>query len=370
MRRRDLLKMAGVSPAVTFSDPLWSGGSSLRECAAARNICFGSEITVADIVSDRAYAELIVQECEMITPGIEAKWAYTEPREEHFTFKPMDTLMAFAGKNRLRLHMHNLIWSVGLPQWTLDAIAEGREAAIMARHISTLVSRYQERVDSWDVINEPADPRWPSGPEGLCRTPWRNGLGPSYVEQALRDAAGANPRVRLMINDDDLEYEGADWDRKRAIYVRLIGALRREGVPLHGFGLQAHLKPWLKIADAAYRRFLGDLAGLGLAVYVTELDVCDRELPPEIAVRDRIVAEVTKNYLDVVLDEPATGTVITWGLSDRTTWMLHDLAGRRSDGLAPRPLPYDAQLRPKPMRGAIMAAFAHARHRPATPRPA
>ena len=358
--------MTAATSASTFMEPLRTNEVSLRECASARNICFGSEMTVADMIGDRAYAALIARECEMITPGIEAKWAYTEPGEGRFTFGPMDNLMNFARKNRLRLHMHNLIWSVGLPQWTTAAIAQGRGAAIMARHISILVSRYQERVDSWDVINEPADPRWPSGPEGLCRTPWRNGLGPSYVARALRDAAGANPRVRLMINDDDLEYEGADRDLKRAVYVRLIEALRREGVPLHGFGLEAHLKPWLKIADAAYQRFLGDLAGLDLAIYVTELDVCDRELPPDIAVRDKIVAEFTKHYLDIALDEPATGTVITWGLSDRATWMLHDPVARRRDGLAPRPLPYDAQLRPKPMRSAMMAAFTHARHRPPT----
>ena len=216
-------------------------------------------------------------------------------------------------------------------------------------------------MDSWDVLNEPADPRWPSGPEGLCTTPWRNGLGPSYVARALRDTAGANPRVRLMINDDDLEYEGPDRDRKRDIYVRLIGALRQQLVPLGGFGLEAHLKPWRKIADAPYRSFLAELAGFGLAIYVTELDVCDREMPADVAARDEIVADVTKHYLDIVLDEPATGTVITWGLSDYTTWMRHDPAGRRRDGLAPRPLPYDAQLRPKRMRQAIVAAFAHAR---------
>ena len=366
MRRRDLLTMVGAASTAVFTRPLGAREASLRECAAARNICFGSEVTAGDLDADPLYAALVARECEIITPGIEAKWPYTEPAEGHFTFAPMDKLVSFARQHDLRLHMHNLIWSVGLPAWTIAAIEEGREAEIMARHISTLVRRYQDHVDSWDVLNEPADPRWPSGPEGLCTTPWRNGLGPSYVVRALRNAAGANPRVRLMINDDDLEYEGPDRDRKRDIYVRLIGALRQQRVPLQGFGLEAHLKPWRKIADAPYRRFLGELAGFGLSIYVTELDVCDREMPAGIAARDGLVADVTKHYLDIVLDEPATGTVITWGLSDRTTWMLHDPSGRRKDGLPPRPLPYDAQLRPKPMRQAIVTAFAHARDRPPT----
>lgn len=362
MLRREMFALA--ASAAIFAEPLQASVVSLRDYAAARNICFGSEVTAADLTADSAYADLIAQECAIITPGIEAKWAYTEPMEGKFAFGPMDTLMAFARQRHLRLHMHNLIWSVGLPRWTIDAIAKGREATIMARHISSLVSRYQDRVDSWDVINEPADPRWPSGPEGLCRTPWRNGLGPSYVSQALRDASAVNPRICLMINDDDLEYTGPDRDQKRAIYVRLIEALRREGVPLQGFGLEAHLKPWRKIADKPYRRFLSELAAMDLAIYVTELDVCDREMPPDAVVRDKAVAVATKNYLDIVLDERATSTVITWGLSDRTTWMLRDPTARRRDGLRPRPLPYDAQLRPKPMRRAMIEAFSHAPHRP------
>jgi endo-1,4-beta-xylanase len=369
MLRREMFAMAASASAAIFTEPARASGISLRDCAAAHNICFGSEVTTADLAADPAYAELIAQECAIITPGIEAKWPYIEPAEGSFTFGPMDTLMAFARQRHLRLHMHNLIWSVGLPPWTLAAIAAGRGAAIMARHISSIVRRYQDNVDSWDVINEPADPRWPSGPEGLCRTPWRNGLGPSYVAQALREASAANPRICLMINDDDLEYEGIDRDKKREIYVRLIEALRRNDVPLHGFGLEAHLKPWRKIADARYRRFLSELAAMDLAIYVTELDVCDREMPSDVIKRDMVVAEITKNYLDIVLDEPATSTVITWGLSDRTTWMLHDPAARRRDGLVNRPLPYDAHLQPKPMRRAMIAAFSHARDRPLAKRP-
>ena len=355
MRRRNFV--FGVA-ATSLSGT--GGEVALRNCASARNICFGSEVTLAELETSPAYADLIARECEIITPGLEAKWPYTEPEDGRFTLARLDRLVSFAKAHKLRLHMHNLIWSVGLPKWTIAAIAEGRGADIMARHISTLVSRYQDRVDSWDVINEPADPRWPSGPEGLCTTPWRKALGASYVAQALRDAAEANPHVRLMINDDDLEYEGEHGDRKRSIYLRLIGALRRHKVPLQGFGLEAHLKPWLKIADAPYRRFLSELAGLSLAIYVTELDVCDREMPGEIRRRDLLVADATKHYLDIALDEKATKTVITWGLSDRTTWMLHDPAGRRREGNAARPLPYDAQLRPKAMRAAIMAALVHA----------
>ena len=364
MRRRELCEKLAAYAIVA---PRRTGGfaaPALRDIAAARNIRFGTEVTMADLDADSNYGALIAHECDIVTPGIEAKWAYTEPHEGMFRFGPMDRLADFARRRGLRLHMHNLIWAVGLPKWTLAAIAEGREASVMARHIGALVSRYQDKVDSWDVINEPADPRWPSGPEGLCTTPWRQGLGPAFVRDALTDTSRSNPRAKLLINDDDLEYEAPDRTRKRDTYIRLLSALKEQDVPLHGFGLEAHLKPWRTIADREYRRFLRQLGDLGLQIYVTELDVCDRTLPPDIASRDAAVAAMTKRYLDIVLDEPATTTIMTWGLSDRTTWMQRDPAGQRPDRLPPRPLPYDNYLNAKPMRAALVSALSHARHRP------
>lgn len=364
MLRRQFLAAASAMPGSSLILMTQPTGKSLRAAAAARNICFGSEITMAEILSDPSYANLIVQECGIITPGLEAKWAATEPNEGDFRLTQMDAMAAFAKAHNLRLHMHNLIWSVYLPKWTILAIAEGRGAAIMARHIATLVKRYQDQAESWDVVNEAADPRWPSGPEGLCNTPWRQSLGPGYVGQAIRDAAESSRTAHLLLNDDDLEYDEPDRERKRMIYLQLIEDLLRQNVPIGGFGLEAHLKPWRVIAEKPYRRFLAGLADFGLALYVTELDVCDRTLPAEIEARDKAVACYAKNYLDIVLDEAATRTVITWGLSDRTSWMMHDPAGRRPDLLAPRPLPFDSDLAPKPMRDALMAAFQHARMRP------
>jgi endo-1,4-beta-xylanase len=234
----------------------------------------------------------------------------------------------------------------------------------MARHIATEVGRYSGRVDSWDVINELVDPRWPSATDGICTTPWRRALGADFVPAALREAHAADPNATLLINDDDLEYDAPDREKKRNIYLRLIEAWLKQGVPLTGFGMEAHIKPWERIAEKPYRRFLSELGAFGLKLYVTEFDVCDRLLPADIAARDDAVAEATRNYFDLVLDEPAVRTVITWGLYDGATWMLRDQAGERADGLPPRPLPYDAFLQPKPMRAALAESFRAARHRP------
>ncbi len=338
---------------------------ALPDLAAAKNIAFGTQITWADIAHDPAYADLVAHECAVVTPGLEAKWAATEPAENAFRFAPMDRVADFARAHGLKLHMHNLVWAVGMPPWLLHALAEGRGEAVLSRHIATVAGRYQDLTESWDVINEPADPRWPSAPEGLCTTPWRSALGSGFISLALQAAHHAAPRAQLLINDDDLEYDAPDREIKRTIYLRLVEQLIRRGVPLTGFGLEAHLKPWLPIAEKSYRRFLRELGQMGLRIYITELDVCDRTLAADIDERDRAVAGMTRGYLDLVLDEPAVRTVITWGLGDATSWMLRELSARRADGLRPRPLPYDDRLQPKPMRKAIAAAFCAAPIRPA-----
>lgn len=68
--------------------------------------------------------------------------------------------------------------------------------------------------------------------------------------------------------------------------------------------------------------------------------------------------ECCQIQLTAVLDEPAVIAVITWGLSDRYTWLSHKQA--RQDGRAVRPLPLDADMRRKEAWKAIARAFKQA----------
>jgi endo-1,4-beta-xylanase len=60
-----------------------------------------------------------------------------------------------------------------------------------------------------------------------------------------------------------------------------------------------------------------------------------------------------RRYLDVALDHPAGKALMTFGPTDRYTWLQEDLP--REDGAPRRPLPFDDQLRPK----AAYRALAH-----------
>ena len=94
---------------------------------------------------------------------------------------------------------------------------------------------------------------------------------------------------------------------------------------------------------------------------ITEMDVLDDGLPKNRARRDRMVADVYKRYLNVTLDETAVSVVMTFGLSDRYTWLQEDYP--REDGADRRPLPFDSRLRAKPAYTATRNQFRHATRR-------
>jgi endo-1,4-beta-xylanase len=361
-----LASVAGVQTATRATE---SDEPGLDRIARTRGLRFGSELLAGELGADPAYAAMFAQQCGVMTPGWEAKWDHAEPQPGRFELGPLDALLGFARAHAMQVRMHTLVWGLAMPDW-LQAELRARNAraarAALEQHVATLVGHTRGRVACWDVANEVSDPVWHRGPEGLTLSPWRQALGPDYVRLAFELTREADPQARLFLNEDGLEWRGARFDDKRATYLRLIEGWKRSGVPIDGFGLQTHLGSTFDLDEAAYRRFLRELAGFGLEIHLTELDVRDRDMPADIAARDRLGAALVRRVLDTALDEPAVTTVVTWGLTDRHSYLNDDPQFRRADGLPPRGLPYDRDLRPTPMRAAIARALAAAPVRPGT----
>lgn len=304
----------------------------------------------SDALTQADLQALIVAEVGAITPENSLKWDATEPAPGHFSLEASDRLLAWAQSKGLAVRGHTLVWHQQLPPW-LQGLTSKQLRAALRRHVLTLSRHGQGRIRSWDVVNEPLDAQG----SGLRRSLWLNTLGPGYIADALRWARQGDPRARLMLNDYGLEGDDAQTAHKRQSLLALVDALQRDRVPLDGIGLQAHLlaprdgKPQFKTLSA----FLRQLRERGLVIEITELDVSDRDLPPDIDHRDQQVAATYEAFLAAVLNEPALRQITTWGLSDRSSWLQS--ASPRSDGLPQRPLPYDDALQPKPALSSIRA---------------
>ncbi len=162
--------------------------------------------------------------------------------------------------------------------------------------------------------------------------------------------------MQLYVNDYGLDYDAPVNRSRRASLLRLLESLKRANAPLHGLGIQAHLRaPGAPFSDKALRDFLRQVANLDLKITITELDVEERDLSQPVAQRDRAVAAEVKAYLDVVLDEPAVVGIVTWGISDRYSWL--NTAKVRERGTLNRGLPFDETLAAKPVTDAIVEAL-------------
>jgi endo-1,4-beta-xylanase len=138
----------------------------------------------------------------------------------------------------------------------------------------------------------------------------------------------------------------------------LLTRLKQGGTPIHALGTQSHLMAGRYGVDKpALRDFLRKVADLGLEIIVSELDVPDRYLPADPARRDAAIAQACHDLLEVALAEPAVKTVITWGLTDKYSWLSQDDDVKRLDNLPSRGSPFDDALKPKPAYAALAQAF-------------
>ena len=332
-----------------------SGKGSLKKRAAAKGLIYGAESAYNHLSTDEDFAAGIRRECNMLMHG-GLKWYMPpkplRPTADTFDFTAGDWMANFAQKHNLLFRGHTLVWHENLPPWFDEIVNEQNAEEFMIKHIQTVVKHFAGRMHSWDVVNEAIDPD--SGRnDSLRNTPWLKFLGLDYIELAFRTAAQADPKAMLVYNDYGFEYD--NQDAKRAAALKLLERLKSRDVPVHAFGLQAHLAGNVKIHVTKLRSFLKDIADLGLKIMITEMDVGDAELPKDISTRDRIVAGVYEDFLSVVLDEPAVIAITTFGLSDRYTWLTHNHP--RKDGLPLRPLPLDDQMKRKLAWNAIARAF-------------
>lgn len=337
------------------------GKVSLKQRAAAKGIIFGASATGKEL-SDKQLAARLAQECELFVPGWELKWSAGDtllrPDLHKFDFTDADQLATFARNRDLLFRGHTLVWHQSLPSWFKDKVNRQNAEAVLVKHIKTVMGHYAGEMHSWDVVNEALahDPTQGRS-DGLRQTPWLEFLGPNYLELAFRTAAKTDPKAMLVYNDYGLEYSLRKDLVKRDRVLKLLERLKSKGTPIHALGIQAHL--WGNAAGdfnaKKLRTFLKDVASLGLKILITELDVVDKALPKNPSVRDRIVAQTYEDFLSVVLDEPAVTAVITWGLSDRHSWIAESYP--RSDGAPVRPLPLDRDFKPKLAWNAMARAF-------------
>src|ERR1700761_527818 len=331
--------LSGVSVFAT-------SGTAAPATDRARLIPYGSAVRAGALATDMAYRQAIVANCDIIVPEGEMKWPDVHPARNRFDFANADALVDFARQNKIEIRGHTLAWYGGMPEWTNEIANRAEAEAELVGHIETVVARYRGDIPSWDVVNEPLID-WPEDANSLRPSIWTKRIGPDYIPIALRTTARVDPSTRLVLNEYDVEYKGDRFAARREALIQLLRSLRDRGVPLHAVGLQSHLFGNRTLDRDGLQAFLREIVALKLDVLITDLDVIDYEFPADIGQRDARVAATARDYLEAVCEVVHPKALLTWGLSDRYTWVPTWF--KRTDGLPNRPLPLDADLKPKPL---------------------
>ena len=334
---------SGSSPTTAPSRA--AAATPLRVSASSRGMVFGAAVATNLLARDSQYRQTLATEFNAVTPENAMKWDRIHPARDRYDFGPADTIVDFARAHHMTVRGHNLVWYREVPSWVTDHHwTRGELEQILHEHIRTVVRHYRGRVAQWDVVNEAVDK------DGKLRDSiWSKVIGPTYIDLAFRWAHEEDPKAKLYYNDYDIESPGP----KASAVTALVRGLHARGVPIDGVGIQGHEVASHPPSGHELESALRTYAAMGLDVAVTEADVA-LSLPANEHER-QVQAGVYDHMLRACLAVSRCRTFVTWGFTDRSSWVPAENPGTGDA------LPFDRGYRPKAALGALRTVLARAR---------
>ncbi|KAF4410725.1 MULTISPECIES: endo-1,4-beta-xylanase [Streptomyces] len=266
--------------------------------------------------SDREYRKTLAKQFSSVSAENQMKWEYLRPEQDTYNFESADAIAEFAERNNQVVRGHTLLWHSQNPAWLEEGDFTKEELReILHDHITTVVGRYAGKIQQWDVANEIFDE------QGNLRSEeniWIRELGPGIIADAFRWTHEADPEAKLFFNDYGVEEVGAKSDA----YYRLTQDLLEQGVPVHGFSVQAHLSMRYGF-PAGLEENLRRFDELGLETAVTELDV-RMDLPESGEPTDEQLEQQADWYqrtLSACLAVEDCNSFTIWGFTDKYSWV-------------------------------------------------
>lgn len=285
--------------------------------------------------------------------------------------------MVALGYGRGGMAFHTLFWHnrFQLDPW-VEALGYQGTRRVMVEHIDAISQHYYGGPGTFpifrvDLLNETLgdDLRLrPPGPQ-LTDNPWAQAgtAQAGYVDWAVFAVEQAEARfpagTPLFYNDYNIEFGAIDSDPTRtfdptgATHLSKADAafklVRDHLAPagLDGVGIQAHLLVPYTQSVANLRNVVRRYAEIGIEVHITELDVgIDTGGNAPTPAQLQRQADLYREVLEIVVDEPNCTHVTIWGVTDPHSWIptyAPHCPGCRA------PLPHDGQGLPKPAAHAI-----------------
>ncbi|MBR7160821.1 MAG: endo-1,4-beta-xylanase, partial [Clostridia bacterium] len=188
----------------------------------------------------------------------------------------IDRLIEFCRENGIEPKGHCLNYEPFVPDWAKELEPSEYKAALELR-MKAIAERYADGIPDFEVMNEI-----------LQKKSWETPLRKD-VEWSFTTARGYFKNNKLIINEGN-----SVWDQHLAgisPYYDLIEENLKNGVPIDGIGVQAHLMWSSKEGLNPYNlwSFFDKYANLGLPLSITEVTIpaayganCDEDLQAEL----------------------------------------------------------------------------------------
>ncbi len=351
-----------------------SDAQSLAGLARARGLTgFGNAIggvgRAGSAFNDLAAREIQLRECNILVPENELKWTAVHPGPKEFNFHDADVLVDWAEQNGMKIRGHNLLWlrpdrnSDWLNNYDFGSRPGTEAERLLREHVTTVCARYGNRIFTWDVVNEAIDPTTGRMREMV----FSRYLGDDCMDIVFDAARKACPQASLVYND--FMTWGDNSARHREGVLTLLNRMKGRKVPVDALGVQSHIgageiggvKGTMTFdprEEVDWKSFMDSATALYPRLQITEFDVSEVGTPADIVARDRIIADLVRRYLDMMLRYRGLDHVMCWGMLDHHSWLQSRTL--RADGMLKRGCPYDPNYQPKPLRQAIADAFRNA----------
>jgi endo-1,4-beta-xylanase len=237
----------------------------------------------------------------------------------------IDEYCDYAKRNDMKVRGHTLFW--GIEKFNYDQhwsrqISDLDFIAAIKERVERDVSYFEEKIDEYDVWNEPFNER-------AIFNQLENQLGSeniwSIMDSAFIWSREIDPKAGLFIN----EYSIVAGGQTQSI-IDIVEDMQSRNIPITGVGAQAHFgnNP---IEPEIIRYRLDKLAELGVDLKITEFDLGN---PDEgVTKTEEEIASDYAKFFRTIFSHPATSGLTIWGFWDKIIWNRDPNGVNQSSGL-------------------------------------
>lgn len=239
-------------------------------------------------------------------------WRQYEPQQGNFSRDEwINTTIIWCENNNITTKGHPLAWRnpAGYPSWLPDDLSE--VWTLLKSRIDRIAEMYKDRIDIWDVVNEPTHLP-PMGGQTLY----------NYVANCFNWVYAKDASALLTINDFGI----IGHDFGYGPYYNLINELKENNIQVNAIGLQGREPRTDWIPAVEIWNTLEGYSRLEIPIHVTELTWPSYPLPITNSWKKGLwsqenQADYAEAYYKTCFSHPRVDAIIWWDLWDGASWV-------------------------------------------------